>query len=73
MNKHSVIWYEECLKNREENLEREKKELKLHIECIDSYRVENAILSAQIKRAKEEGRTEFDRDKYNKPRPKKGR
>ena len=72
MSKHLVSWFEECLRNRIENIQKEKEEVRSRIEYINSFEIENAILAGQIKRAKEEGRTEFDRDKFNKPRLKKG-
>ena len=71
MNKHPVSWYEECLKNRIENLKRDKETINSQMRYIKEFEIENAILSGQIKRAKEEGLTEFDRDRYNKPRLKK--
>jgi hypothetical protein len=58
MKSYPVSFHEECLKNRKDNYVTRAAEL-------ERARQDIAILEAQIARAKAEGKTAFNSDRYN--------
>lgn len=63
-SKMPIAWHEECLRNREENYGRAVAELYRQKEYVEKFGNENDFMRAQIERAKREGKTEYDRDRY---------
>jgi uncharacterized small protein (DUF1192 family) len=68
MKSYSLSFHEECLKNRKENYVTREAAVKVAVEALERARRDIAILEAQIARAKAEGKTTFNRDRYNIPR-----
>lgn len=66
--KKPISWHEECLKNwRATHKEKMARLMAIADECERS-RIDIEIYEYQIKRAKQEGRDGFDRDKFGKSR-----
>ncbi len=63
-SKMPIAWHEECLRNREENYLRAVAECERQTNYVRKFKEENDFLRAQIERAKREGKTEYDRDRY---------
>lgn len=68
MKKMSLEWHAECATNLEHSLRSKKaKQRDLNYE-IENTRKDLTFLRQQIEKAIKEGKTGFDKDKYNKPR-----
>jgi hypothetical protein len=69
--KMKIEWYQNNLKNIKDHLERELKQLEYQQDNVNRIKNSIEILEEQIKKAIILGKTEFDADKFNKPRGKK--
>lgn len=63
-SKKPIAWHEECLRNRERTYGIAEAELYRQKEYVEKLGKENDFIRAQIERAKREGKTEYDRDRY---------
>lgn len=68
-NTFPLSWHEECLRNMKASLLREEKRLREYVDSqiasIENLRKDIETSELQIARAKKEGKTEFDRERYN--------
>lgn len=69
--KESIQWHEECLKNRQNSLLRERKTLEILLTKIERLFQENNAYAYQIQQAKLRKMDHFDRDRFLKKRGKK--
>jgi len=60
----SIEWHKECLKNREDSLNSDKKFLEIERIRLNKCRLAVSRYQAQISIAEKEGKKEFDREKY---------
>ena len=65
MKSYSLSFHEECLKHRKDSYIAREAAVKVAVEALERARQDIAILEAQIARAKAEGKTEFNSDRYN--------
>jgi predicted RNase H-like nuclease (RuvC/YqgF family) len=68
MSSMPVAWHEENLKNMRASLSRYREELERYQYSVERLSGECAFLESQIARAKDENKSKFDCDKYNKGR-----
>ena len=66
-----IAWHEECLKNNQETHERDRQGIAAEMDRLDKRLREILIYQQQIKQAKEEGKANFDRDRFLVPRKRK--
>ncbi len=66
--KREIQWHEECLRNQQSHLKRERDELERKMASVSRTQEEVYAYARQILHAKEAGITEFDRERYMKPR-----
>jgi hypothetical protein len=64
----SIQWHENCLKNRNINLEAKLKELQRLQEYCDKFSMENFEYQLQIAKAKKRNLPKFDRERFMKSR-----
>ncbi len=69
MAKQSIEWHEKCLVNMEASVERHLKAMRDEQSKAVAAAKAISILKAQIARAKKEGRSEFDRERFKVPEP----
>ena len=62
--KHPISWHEENLKNMEDYLLQLEEEHRQHLIRINRLRHDIDLSYKQIETAKEEGKTEFDDERY---------
>ena len=71
MSKFSVAWHEQALANWKGHIECEKAEIARRQEHLDHQLQEVQRYESQIAKAKAEGKTEFDSDRFGMKRAKK--
>lgn len=67
----SIAWHEECLKNANNTYEWAKNRATEAMNNVERMKQELRMYAQQIERAKKEGRTSFDRDRFGVARKKK--
>lgn len=66
-----IAWHEECLKDTQETYEQDRQRIAAEMDSLDERQREILIYQQQIKQAKEEGKANFDRDRFLVPRKRK--
>lgn len=62
--KMSLAWHRECLHNAKTSLMQKEKHLAEETKDVQAHRDRILMYEQQIKRAEEEGKADFDRDKF---------
>ena len=64
--KRDLAWHENCLRNQQDYLRREREALERKIAEVERMRADTEQYAKQINKAKSEGLSAFDRDKFSK-------